>query len=358
MKKIFILISIVSLFIPLYANEQRTVVLNNIDHKTDTVHLSFCNLYFTMCESAVDGQNDIPIIVENLDETNTIVLFNKPYDEKSLKDMTPSIGYDKVFGGQKRCLFSGYNKGRITDKCSDISCNHFIHPLKIKHIATLRREDNSQTSYRLPMYIAHYKKSNAKKILLLEKIVIELQINITIKPDKVYLRLNQEYDNLMNDIKNTIFCTNIHHKGKAYSDVHVEFERRRQVLRNSIMEVMAARDYESHPTYRGYQQYKHLLDQIEAIDFSVYYVTSCPYDQKPPVTPSAHNCKYCSLSYKDIYQRLVNYFIDIYNGKKNKNQIINDVEALYNCFKKNKKRGSNDSYIAGIEKYYKQIKQH
>ena len=99
-KRIFLTsLLVVGSFLTSFADEQKKIILNNSDHTKETIELAYCNIFVSLKD--VDDNVEITVELENIHESNTLILFERAYDEKTLKKMSPSITYDKVFGGSK-----------------------------------------------------------------------------------------------------------------------------------------------------------------------------------------------------------------------------------------------------------------
>lgn len=100
-KAIFLfLLAIISSVHYAYADETRTIKLDNKGHEKETVQLSFCNIFVELQKIEEDDQYKISINLENVSEDKILYLFDVPYNEKTLKK-TCNLVYDKVFLEQK-----------------------------------------------------------------------------------------------------------------------------------------------------------------------------------------------------------------------------------------------------------------
>ena len=101
-KRVFIAAYIVLMtYLPSLADEQKKITLNNNDHTSETIELAYCNIFVSLKNVDENDNAEILIELENIHESNTLLLFDRAYDEKTLKKIYPSIRYDKVFGGSK-----------------------------------------------------------------------------------------------------------------------------------------------------------------------------------------------------------------------------------------------------------------
>lgn len=342
-KRIYVLILIVTLTCySSFADEQKRIVLNNDDHKSETVVFdNCCNIFVSLIDVDDEGNIKISIELENTHESYSLMLFFWEFPEHILKKSPFYIRYDKHFGGRK-----GY---RSVDSCSIIGNNIIIKPSEKSGSIVVPGVDTVPIICKLPIYIAKkkYKCSWFKTMSLLEKVVIELNIQIQLKPDEDYVRIFEAYNALINEMGSEHFCTNKNHNGPSYSELKRKYEKKIEELKDEIERIKKSRGYYINDS--EYKKFKTIKDELCKISIESRKVSSCPKDKR-------HQCKYCSLSCEDIYNKLANYYIDIYNGRVSKSQVMAEVEALYNCFKKNIRRSSDGKCKSGITKYYDTIK--
>ena len=346
-KRVFIAAYIVLMtYLPSLADEQKKITLNNDDRTTETVELSYCNIFVTLKNVDENDNAEILIELENIHESNTLLLFDRAYDEKTLKEMPTSIRYDKCYPGSKG--------ERYIDVCPDIREPNKIKPSEKTKLFVKTGSENTPLTCRLPIYIAKNKNKSGSKMLLLVKEVIELEIQVQLKPDEEYISITDSYEALIKDIDSEHFCTNSYHKGKSLKSLKSKYEGKINDLKKRIKSIVEDRGY--YPSDKAYKKFMEVSGKLDTISLDAKTVTSCPDDQKPKQKPDRHKCKKCSLSYEQIYNKLQNYYIDIHNGKKTKAQVMSEVESLYTCVSKNKKRSANNSIKSRITTYYNKIK--
>ena len=83
-----------------WADEQRKVTLDD-SHAQEMIKLAYANIFITKGETDANDRADIRIEIENLDETNVLLVFGHAFPEKELKKLSPKITFDKQFGGTK-----------------------------------------------------------------------------------------------------------------------------------------------------------------------------------------------------------------------------------------------------------------
>ena len=344
-KRVFIAAYIVLMtYLPSLADEQKKITLNNDDRTTETVELSYCNIFVTLKNVDENDNAEILIELENIHESNTLLLFDRAYDEKTLKKIYPSIRYDKVFGGSKG--------KRYIDVCPDLKSTYKINPSGRIQLFVKTGNDKAPLVCKLPIYIAKNKNKSGSKMLLLAKEVIELEVQVQLKPDEEYISITDSYEALIKDIDSEHFCTNSYHKGKSLKSLKSKYEGKINDLKKRIKSIVEDRGY--YPSDKAYKKFMEVSGKLDTISLDAKTVTSCPDDRKPK--RNGHKCKNCSLSYEQIYKKLENYYIDIHNGKRTKARVMSEVESLYTCVSKNKKRSANNSIKSRITTYYNKIK--
>lgn len=346
-KRVFIAAYIVLMtYLPSLADEQKKITLNNDDRTTETVELAYCNIFVSLKDVDNNDNAEITIELENVHESNTLILFERAYDEKTLKKMFPSIRYDKIFGGSKG--------KRYIDVCPDIRYTNQIKSSEKTKLFVKTGSEKTPLTCKLPIYIAKNKNKSGSKMLLLAKEVIELEVQVQLKPDEEYISITDSYNALIREIDSETFCSNKNHRGETLRYLKSKYEGKINDLKRRIKDIIEVRQY--YPSDKAYKKFMEVSGKLDTISLDAKTVTSCPDDQKPKPKPDGHKCKKCSLSYEQIYKKLENYYIDIHNGKKTKAQVMSEVESLYTCVSKNKKRSANNSIKSRITKYYNKIK--
>ena len=327
-----------------FADEQKKITLNNSDRTTETIELAYCNIFVSLKDVDDNDNAEITIELENVHESNTLILFERAYDEKTLKKMSPSITYDKVFGGSKG--------KRYIDVCPDIRYTNQIKSSEKTKLFVKTGSEKTPLTCKLPIYIAKNKNKSGSKMLLLAKEVIELEIQVQLKPDEEFIRITDSYKSLIREIDSETFCTNKNHRGESLKVLKSKYEGKISDLKRTIKSIIDSRGY--YPSDKAYKKFMEVSGNLDKIDLDTKVVSSCPKDRKNPIP--GHNCKNCNLTYEQIYKKLENYYIDIHNGKKTKAQVMSEVESLYTCVSKNTKRSANNSIKSRITTYYNKIK--
>jgi len=328
MKKILVFMTLF-LFVALasVADEQQRVKLDD-DHVKEQIRLGYCNVFVTKVDSDDEGNSKVTVEIENLDETNVIILFGHAYPEKELKKLSPSITFDKTFPGTK-----GH---RNIDTYGEARNVIFIEPSEKSMLPEIQVKSGEVQSCRLPLYLAKYKgkgflsvSNGRNKLLLMEKQVLELEIEVEEKPDEDYLRLEQACNDLTDKISKQTFCKNPKHR-PTLERQKAPFKVKISKIISEIDDIVNRHNWDS--SDRAYQRYNALKQKLEEIDFTKYE-RDCGKARNHRAI-ARHSCKYCSFSLQQIYHKLDDYYKKIYNSsnrKATKESVMADVDLLYRC---------------------------
>ena len=111
-KRIFLTaLFVVGTFLTSFADEQKKITLNNNDHTSETIELAYCNIFVSLKDVDDNYNAEIAIELENIHESNTLLLFERAYDEKTLKRMYPSINSPRLIS---LSLFLSNNRNKIS----------------------------------------------------------------------------------------------------------------------------------------------------------------------------------------------------------------------------------------------------
>ena len=310
-----------------YADEQQRVKLDD-GHTKEQVRLGYCNIFVTKVDSDDDGNAKVSVEIENLDETNVIILFGHAYPEKELKKLSPSITFDKNFPGTK-----GH---RNIDTYREARNVIFIEPSEKNMLPEIQVKSGEIQLCRLPFYIAKYKEksffggSNGRnKMLLMVKQILELEIEVE---DEGYVRLEGECNNLIEEISKQTFCNHRKHI-PSLENQESPYKTRIGQIKTEIDEIVNRHNW--YTSDRGYQRYNALKQKLDSIDFSAYE-RDCGNSRNHRSIPPRprHSCIYCNSSLQQIYQKLDGYYQKIYistNRKATKESVMADVNLLYKC---------------------------
>ena len=303
-----------------YADEEISVKLND-EHTKEQVHLDYCNIFVTKVDSDDDGNAKVTVEIENINEKYVIILFGHAYPEKDLKKLSPSITFDKYFNGTKG------------DRDIDIyreARNVFINPPEKSMLPEIQVKSGEVKTCRLPLYFAKTKGKN--KMLLMNREILELKIEVEVKPDEDYIRIEKECNDLIEEISKQTFCNHPKHKTSLESQ-EAPYKTRIGNIKKEIDDIINRRWFSNDTSDKGYQRYDALRQKLDTIDFTAYEGdcgNSRNHRGTNPPRPR-HSCKYCNSSLQQIYHKLDDYYKKIYNRKATKESVMADVNLLYKC---------------------------
>ena len=323
MKKILFLFAFCLMGMSAFADEQKKVSLSN-DHNEERVELSFCNIFARLNDSDDKESGIITLELENLDESTVLIVFDRAYNEKAIKKMSKSlsIAFDKTFGGKA--------KGRMIDPCSGQMENVvLLQPSDKQRLTEIVVNNEEPTQCRVPIYIGKFK--GKKKLLLLEKQVIELNLEASLKPSEEYIATEGKCEDLEKEIGRQTFCNNPRHK-TSLAKQEEAYVKKIDALKAEIDQLIASHHWEKEDA--GYIRYTALKAKLDAIDLSSRERDCGRHGAKNSGGGGGHSCKYCSLSLQAIYYQMDDYYKKIYSSndrKAAKAKVINEVNALYKC---------------------------
>ena len=317
MKKILLLFTLLfTATLTKMADEQKSVNLSS-DHTQQTVALSYMNIFVTLEDN--DGETGkVKVELENLSESKALLLFDRAYDEKTVKKMPVSMTFDKTFGGTK-------NK-RVIDPYEQASQPMMLKPSDKFTLPLVEVQGGTPAVCRLPIYIAKFKGKKMNKLILMEKEVIELSIEVELKPSAEYLGLKDEVDALSRSIS---ICPNSKHQ-PSEAKQRESYQDKINSLKQKIDAAIQSHGWPSNS--RAYARYNELKSTLDAIDLDSH-VRDC--GRHKGATPrKGHSCSYCSLSLQQIYHQLDDIYKRIYSSsdrKAAKAKVMSQVNALYRC---------------------------
>lgn len=349
MKKIVLLFALLfSATLSAMADEQKSVNLS-ADQPKATVALSYMNIFVSL-EDADGETGKVKLELENLDESKALLLFDRAYDEKTVKKMPTSMTFDKTFGGTK-------NK-RVIDPYEQANQPMLLKPSDKFTLPLVEVQGGAPQVCRLPIYIAKFKGKKMNKLILLEKQVIELSVEVELKPSAEYVGFKDEVDRLSRTIS---ICPNSKHKpseAKQREDCQEKIDALKQ-------KIDAAIQNHGWPTdSRAYARYNELKTTLDGIDLDSH-VRDCGR-HKVPTPRKGHSCSYCSLSLQQIYHQLDDIYKRIYSSsdrKGTKAKLMGQVNALYRCCTDSscskhasQWKSGGDGYKSKITERYNRIK--
>lgn len=350
MKKLLIIAAIFSLStISIFADEGNNVKSVKLDdeHPTRLVKFANCNIFVTKENIDNKGKATVNVKIENLDETYLLILFGHAYSEKELKRQ--KITFDKDFPGTK-------GQRRI-DTYSGIRDVVFIESQYKQQLTDIQINKGEIGMCRIPLYIAKYKNKSKGKLLIIEKQIKELKIEVVVeeKDEENYIRLDSQYNALIEEIGKQKFCNNPSHK-PSLEEQELPYKTKIDSIKSEIEKIKGKHNW--YNTDKGFEKFLVLKQKLVSIDFSAQE-EDCGKHTKRNSTSTNTNCKYCNLTPQEISHKLEDYYKKIFssnNRKEAKKAVMSDVNLLYGCTKHSSK-WKNSKFKSGIEKYYRGIMQ-
>ena len=311
MKKIMMCILFCLVAMTTWADEQKKVTLSG-DHTQETINLAYCNIFVKMIDE--DGENaKVVVELENLSESKVLLLFDRSYSEKAVKRMAPSIRFDKTFGGTKG--------KRVIDACSQqLSRVMQFRPSDKYALPQFSVANGGKEVVKLPIYISKWK--GTKKLILLEKQIIELEVEAELRPSAEYVSLTEE----ISQIESEKLCSHTAHSPKLAKQKE-NYQAKIDAAKQKIDDAIAAHGW--HEGDSGYTRYMALKERLDAIDVDSHVIGNCGRHGRP-----LPECNNCNLSMQSIYQRMDDLYKRIYNSSNRqatKQSLMPQVNALYKC---------------------------
>ncbi|MBR2400225.1 MAG: hypothetical protein IKB03_00520 [Tidjanibacter sp.] len=332
-----------------FADEQIRVTLSDTTNLPTVVEFANYNIILELMEIQNNGRVKIRVDIDNTDESLGVLIFNDLYAEKMLKKKPHRIYYDKHFGGTKN--------HRMTDNCAIDTILH-VAPQKRDVVMIIDGEDGKQTpSLRIPVYIAKYQDRDCifgpkHKRILMQKDVLELIVDVDLKPTQDYLDIVEECDNMVAEFDRQFFCTNPNHK-PSLEEQKAQFQEQVDALVAKIDSIITyySKEMDLYSSDKRYAMYEEQRVRIDSFD-----LTTKEGDCGKHVV--RHSCVYCNMSLRKIAHEMEDIYQSIYTSPDRntaKNKHIKKVNAMYNCAKKYHKDWNKSQYRDTIIKYYEGI---
>lgn len=335
------------------ADEQINIVLSEDHPKKATEYPGFCNIFVTMGDTDDDGTTPVSIQIENISESSQILLFDRAYSEKNLKDM--SIVFHKQFPG---------NKGnRVIESADDLNELILIEPGQKRILPKLIVDKEKSKQCRLPLYVAKTKEKKILKIFvgktkmeIADKNIIEMNIKVEIKADENIIRLNEEFESLQNELKTKSFinCPNNTH-ASSLKKQKAPYHSRINKIKGSIDSVLTANGWTA--ADKEFASYDELRRKVGNIDLSEHVRKCNKHHHVIPI----HNCQYCNKTLSQILKAMERTYKQLDNRRITKEAALTEANKLINACSEekcplNKKWKNGGIEKNSIENYYNRIK--
>lgn len=339
------------------ADQQYKVKLDNQgDSDTTIVVGSNIQMHVSMdkVEFAPTSKVNLRIYNNTPDNDDRLLIVSGfDYAESELKAQRPRISYYKKFPGTK-----GSRRMEVYAGLKDYNGERgeryiIINPLEEMGGFSEEVQKKDTLEWRIPIYIARHGKVLKKRLKLIEKLVIQLDITSEIKPNEDYSELNEACDLLIQEINDTVICSHKRHNPsadvviKSYEDKITELKEQ---LKSTAFSYSSCDDFREY----GDSLFESLLTRLNSINLQTRLTDNCG---KHKAVAVRNRCKYCNMSYNEIFNRLDDCYLNLDNGDVAKDEILEEVNALYRCctLHANRGRGNWNDYKGQIEKVYQSI---
>lgn len=304
-------------------------------------------------ETDANGDTQVTLEIENIDQQWVFWLFGKANDEKELKKnyVPRRIQYDDSFGP--------HGKTEIYQIPNEKYANDYrIDNLSRSHSFNFTAKEDETIICKLPIYYAQDKNGFlCRRTLLYSKMVITLSITVENETDEEYGRLSQQCDSLIDCVAKASFCRHRLHQPKLEKQKEPYLKTRNDLI-EKIEAILENNNWAKGS--RNYRLYHALDDKLDDIEDMIEdrEVEDCG-DAKKHVAP--HSCNYCKWTLNQIYNQLDRYNKQLDNGDKTKAEVIKEVKQLYKCYQNGPKTASNkrkeqqQQYKTKIEGLYNKI---
>ena len=342
-KRLYIaLLCAMQVFLIVAQDEQRRIdVVVNDKHPVE-INFESCSLSISAFES---GNSEVALSIDLKNNTSShyILLCESDYTEKYLRK--EKIRFDKKSYG---------STSRKALPCEGLENDGILRiGPSGNSILTINEITSEMKRCELPLYIARKTKISKKKLAVIRRVKIIL--NITIIPEKIvdekYDVISQRCATLIEEISNISICTRSTHpisvqkQKEPYVDRIIE-------IKDEISEIK----YVHHWSERDeeYQKYQKLILQLDNIEFNEKYCGKCGQ------AVSSHRCEYCNKSPKEILDEVTRIYRKLDNGDMTKSEAIRRVEPLRKawnggCHKLKQKMSSDTNNREKSERYYNDI---
>lgn len=324
-----------------FADRQEKIRLDNRDNMRKTVEYDGFRIYVEMYDIKDNGSVSLAVSLENSDETDGIMLFDKAYDEKFLKKKPLKVIFAKDYPGLKG--------KRSVIPCMNMEKIHDLSPDSIRLIQ-LSGKDGQMSECVIPFYQISYKKNSKGRLLkriILEQQVIELHIEVELKPEPIYYELLDAGKTLKAELDTVVFCNNPKHE-PSFEMQKAVYQVKIDSLNHVIDSIIRSHTWFS--SDKRYIEYKEIKDILAEIDLDKNVVDCGQHIV-------VHKCRYCAMSLDDIYHRMEDIYLQIRvsnDRKKTKDQYIGEVNSMYRCVRQRERGGEVKERI---RKYYNFINQ-
>ena len=355
MKRKFLFLICLCACVVASADERKSIDITPNQSAPVELNMGACKLYISASKDSGREEVRLSVEVENPSETHLLYLFNRSFAEKDLKKQKPSIRFDKKL----------YNGSHEIKTCkSEDGEDLILIPQSDKRILLFKGRENSVVSIELPLYITKYKKKgflSSDKYLILQREIVILEVKVKNDDEEVYKRINDAYEDLMEDLGRQTFCPNKKHD-TSLSAQKKPFEDKIDELKDEISEIKSKNNWRERDA--DYKKYKDLLGKLNDINLKKYerdcgqHVSSNrgsrTRDKISTPAPVIQSPK-SSMSADQVLSSMVQIYRQLDNGDIDKSAAARKAKSLKGTWDSGVSSSADASTKRKVERYYDSI---
>ncbi|MGN0236879.1 MAG: hypothetical protein ACI4AK_02145 [Lepagella sp.] len=338
----------------LWADSGDTIKLNSKDKRTYQQNLGFGYITFEYLYSSTNTAH-VRVVVENTTQypPYSLLIFRKDTEEKYLKQSRPKIEFSKKFPGVKN--------HRIARGCPEgYKTMYILTPSETDTLYSIDVSHTSPKEYRLPIYLAKYKpkdllkkgKTNIKYEILEEYIFnVVITVEGWTEDDETYVNMKQKVEAFLSSLNSLSLCESPKHQPN-FADQKKKYQDKINSLIEEITDIIESNGWMKKD--RAHIAYSELINKLSSIDLDKY-ATVCNKHKTYRGDVNRNSCKYCKMSSQQIYHKLDKVYQALYSNNITKQNAINSVKGMYNCYQRHKGSNRDRSYDSKISSFYNRI---
>lgn len=349
MKRLTILMATLCLFSTgmAYADEEHRFRLDDRNKPADECTLlgafnnEICRIGCELTGVDDNGIFNIDVTVENYDDSYYLCYFTQPFTVKDLrKKMRPKVVFTRGF------------RQEAVRTCSPLHADArggiVIAPGGKEVFTLCGSEDVPNIEFALPLYFAQKK---GKRLALLDVRTEIFQIQVDIYPSESHARLKEAVNTTVDSLARMKYVVCKHKSGKRHYPPLDDQKAAKRTFLDSLMQAVAQERDGHIAGSKRYDELDALWNKLNRIDLSQIPVEDCKLPD-----PGGCSCPawVTSMSLRQISYRMEELYLQIHNGEKTKEEVMNEVNVLWTHTGHIK--NDPDKLKNGIRRYYNKIK--
>lgn len=314
-----------------------------------TERLGYANISFKFL-SLEGNVARVAVSIDNISDTDALLVFRNQMDENILKKNTPKIEFDKSYAKSESRTVQGV--ANLQDLQAILQPADYTTLLDIDIPLAIVKE------LYIPIYLAKYNPNDLQKgrdkttFKIFEKKNDLFKITVTAwtENDPDYVAAKTSVDEFLDSLDRVKFCDHPKHN-ITLSDQQRPYIQVRDSLVEMVLERRKIKNIMS--TDDGFESYEKLIDNLKNADFNKH-VADCGEHKRDSIIHD-HSCILCSLSEKDIYHSLDDLYQNMRSGKITKAVAVRKAKALYYCYQMYRHRKKTSFYTKKISSRYNSI---